>query len=667
LPRNYGKALASDNGNCIPCEDGMVAGAGAAKCDRCPIGTYMDWQAAADSITDAQAIENLYVGADATKVQAYKDKTVREATSGCTKCPLQGTSTLHPASESESDCGCRAGSYLSVKEGRCKDCPEGMECPLGSRSDNIGKVLLVRRGFFLDSAEEPLHVYQCGVMGDATEAQGNWEPRCVGPGIRACLPGSGGLNCAVCDDNHYPNAAGHCQKCNAGDGAMIFIVFAIMTIIPPSFYYLLNGKNTAMMAMSLAMAVAKFNFITTMALENLPFDWSEEFRLILITVRVLAMDFNSVTSQCMLGNTALYQWLFIIAIPMWLVVILFAFSKFTRAYLAEDSKWRMEYAETFNVFGTVYQAIFITVVIGILQPFRCYPHPNGSDLMSVVNFPNVICGSDEHLVMVGFAVLALLFTCLNFFLYVAYKAYYLPSMSHDEHVDPVWRRKLKFMIYRFRHGAWYWGVPFLLRSILIGFCNVVAPGWTFTQMNLLMLVLMLYLVIQCAVWPWKNAVLNIVDMVLGATMIMMVAAALPFTGKPEQHVTDQAAMCIIIWFVGASLSMVLHFGSMLLLEVRKWLNPKLRQEIVRVETEMYSATAQDLVHICSKVSACWETEDDQKELGRFMKILGPYDVQLLHKVIFMLNLELFASESSQKLQLAEGHKAGSSVLRVRSF
>jgi hypothetical protein len=649
----------------------MVSGAGAAKCQRCAIGSYKDWQLAVDRISDEDAIAALGAGADVTKVQAFKDKQARATYTGCTKCPLQGTSTLHPASARESDCGCDEGSYLSLKEGRCKECPVGMICPLGSRVDNIGSILKVKRGYFLDSAEEPLHVYQCNVMGDATEAQGNWEPRCLGGGVQSCLPGSGGLNCAVCNDNHYPNQAGHCQKCEAGDGVMIFIVFTVMTVIPPSFYYLVNGKTTMYMAQSLAMAVAKFNFITTMALENLPFDWSEEFRAILSTVRVLAMDFNSVTSQCVLGNKALYQWLFIISIPMWLVVDLFVVSALTRKFLSKDSPWRMEYADTFNVFGMVYQAIFITVTVGILQPMRCYPHPNGSDIMSVVNFPEVICGSEDHFVMLGISLLALCFTCLNFISMVARECYHLPAKSHDDTIDPIWRRKLKFLIYRFRHGAWYWGVPFLLRSIFIGVSNIVFPGWTFTQMNILMLVLMIYLVVQCAVWPWKNAVLNIVDMVLGSTMIMMVGAALPFTGKPKKLVTDQASYFIIVWFCIATLGMLWHFVGHMIVEVRKYLNPKLRREILRVETEMYRATASDLVHICTKVSTCWTTdaEEDQKELGRFMKLLGPYDVNLLHKMIFMLNLELFAQEKdTNKLKLSQtANGQGLQVMRVRSF
>jgi hypothetical protein len=636
----------------------------------------LSWTQHATAVADSDV--TLAGSDDAEQITDKKDRHARTLVSACDVCG-SGMVTPERASISSAACTCPEEEYYSPKAGKCKACLRGMTCPRGSSVENIGLPggMQVGKGFYVDNADEPLEVFQCEVMGDSAAAQGFWEPRCMGGPMRACVKGSSGLNCGRCDDGWFPNGMGLCEECKDTDNVTIFILITVITFLPAGFYYLLNGKNTTMMACSLAMAIAKFNFITTLALENLPFEWAEEFRITLMLVRVLAFDFNSVTSQCVFGNQPLTQWLVVISIPIWLVVCLFGSSFLSRRFCGKDSSWRMEKPETFNTFGTVYQAVFITIVIGIIAPFRCYPHPNDSEKMSLVKYPEVICGDAEHIPMLIIAVFVFLFTVANYFTYNCQKVMALPSMSHDDNADPTWRRALKFMIYRFRHGAWYWGVPFLLRSILIGVSSIIAPGQIFTQMNVCMFVLLFYLVIQCYIWPWKNHALNVVDLLLGFNMIGMTAAALPFTGKPLKDVVDQASAWVILWFASASLAMIWYFAYLLVMEFRKWLKPQLRADILKAEQELHLATAQDLTKICSKVSAAWETEEDMRELARFMKLLGPYDVALLQKMVYMLNFELFSTDKNkdelalQVLRKSSGQNGftavGNGVMRVRSF
>ena len=70
----------------------------------------------------------------------------------------------------------------------------------------------------------------------------------------------------------------------------------------------------------------------------------------------------------------------------------------------EYAKWVMRDPEMKNTMGLMYQAIFTTIVMMILAPFRCYDHPEVAPGVakkaSLVSHPDVICGGDDHTVMV---------------------------------------------------------------------------------------------------------------------------------------------------------------------------------------------------------------------------------------------------------------------------
>ena len=45
------------------------------------------------------------------------------------------------------------------------------------------------------------------------------------------------------------------------------------------------------------------------------------------------------------------------------------------------AKYIMRRRETFNTLGTMYQAVFISIVMIVVAPMRCYEHPNGESSM----------------------------------------------------------------------------------------------------------------------------------------------------------------------------------------------------------------------------------------------------------------------------------------------
>jgi hypothetical protein len=184
---------------------------------------------------------------------------------------------------------------------------------------------------------------------------------------------------------------------------------------------------------------------------------------------------------------------------------------------------------------------------------------------------------------------------------------------------------------------------------------------------------MFYLITMCVVWPWKTPLMNTVDAVTTGCMIMMTAAAIPFVGHPDEQVMLSATTWVVFFFGSAVIMMGVYFSYTICFEIYRMYSEKLRNRILADEKEVCTATASDLVQICSRVSTAYADEEDQVNLAQFMKILGPYDVQMLQKIIYMLNFELFQGADNGDGLAVLRTKSGSnyatkiSVARIKSF
>ena len=83
-----------------------------------------------------------------------------------------------------------------------------------------------------------------------------------------------------------------------------------------------------------------------------------------------------------------------------------------------------------------------------LIPLTCYTHPNSQQ--SLLKYPNIICGSEEHGVMLALGLTLLIVGVFGFLGLCAYAAYMVPSWSAREQHSRV--RAFRFLVFRFRCG-----------------------------------------------------------------------------------------------------------------------------------------------------------------------------------------------------------------------
>ena len=134
-----------------------------------------------------------------------------------------------------------------------------------------------------------------------------------------------------------------------------------------------------------------------------------------------------------------------------------------------------------------------------LAPFMCYTHPNNKQ--SVLKYPNILCGTDEHSLMLVGGILLLVIGVFGFLALCTFAAYMVPSWSATEYHRLV--RCFRFLVFRFRLDSWWFGVPLLCRGPLISLPIVFATDYPAIQTVFVTLILLSFLACQALTWPWK--------------------------------------------------------------------------------------------------------------------------------------------------------------------
>eukprot|EP00438_Fugacium_kawagutii_P006372 Skav220759 [mRNA] locus=scaffold2521:70811:72156:+ [translate_table: standard] len=84
-------------------------------------------------------------------------------------------------------------------------------------------------------------------------------------------------------------------------------------------------------------------------------------------------------------------------------------------------KYHWEVPKVVSTMGAFLQVGFSTMSATALAPMMCYQHPNG--LRSILKYPGVICGSDEHSTMLAIAWVLLVVFVFGFVALCAYSVY----------------------------------------------------------------------------------------------------------------------------------------------------------------------------------------------------------------------------------------------------
>eukprot|EP00435_Cladocopium_sp_Y103_P048352 s328_g14.t1 len=164
-------------------------------------------------------------------------------------------------------------------------------------------------------------------------------------------------------------------------------------------------------------------------------------------------------------------------------------------------KFRWQGPKVCSTIGAFLQVGFSTMSATSLAPLMCYHHPNGK--LSLLEYPGVICGSERHqpilvvgvilftVFVLGFVALCGYAACKDSWLqpakYHGFKHKGVPAWSAQRQDDRV--AAFRFLVFRFRLDAWWFGVPLLLRGPLISLPVVLATDYPSIQVVSIAMVL----------------------------------------------------------------------------------------------------------------------------------------------------------------------------------
>lgn len=536
---------------CQPCQSGSFQASGASVvCDPCPAGSYQN--------------ETASVSCNRCPVGQYQDQ---EGSNDCKMCPA-GTSTGLLGSVSMSDCGCKAGSINIGDNGtfNCVPCSEGLDCPLASRIEDLKSgqssssefVPRIRRGYH-STMEEPLEIFHCRP-----------EASCSGGVPGTCANGLEGSACAVCPLGQTQGFSGQCVDCGATRFALVAAGIPIVFVLPILAYYLSNldvlAKATPFKSgvMAISVGLAALQSLAVVGLTSAT--WTTSVESTSSGLQIMLLDLDTLGVTCISGRGPLARYLIGLAVFPAAVLWLFLFWA-TSSLISRHGRlgrlgrclrpWTLPF--TANTAGLGFQLGFGTMAAIALKPFMCFLHPSGAYTMTA--YPNFICGKRQHFIMRVFGSGFFIVFVLGFAVMCAFAAWNMPKWSAGKQRARL--QSFRFFLANFRFDAHWFVLVILFRGLGFALAVALGAGTPPVQTSLASLVLIVYGLLQALWLPWKVPMINMADMFVNASLVLLVTKSIQTDVDMEAHFAEVFSVCIL-GFMFASLAMALVLSILVL-------------------------------------------------------------------------------------------------------
>jgi len=621
LPGMFSKALVDEGPThiCEACPAGQQQlGAGAVSCNACPTGT-------SKAVKSTEECAPCPAGSYQNEIGALV----------CKACPA-GTTTMILGTKQLSGCGCKAGT-IDVSDlnsadrisAECSLCTEGLTCPVmstvealrsGSSPNGEDFTPALEEGYF-SSDSDPTEIFKCF---SRFECPGGMPGTCGG--------NSKGIPCGNCPADTYWGGS-KCSDCSAwsviGWILSIVIVFAGLVLA----YYFLNAAVTAKASTLFSTTCAigmMINMLQSLGIVGtMTVEWPVNMAGIFDFLQVFTFDIDSFAFACFAGENPVARYvglvLFFPAGLLWLQGC-GLISKIKPSWAWSKVKLR-------STMGQFMQVAFSTMSSTALVPMICYTHPNGQQ--SNLKYPNVFCGSDEHMPMLIAGWLLLAFGVCGFWTFAAWLAYMAPTFSSKGKYEMV--QSSRFLLGRFRLDVWWYGVPLLLRGPLLAMTVVLAPDAPALQCLGCQIILMTFMVVQIYNWPWKAPILNVVDMVVCFLLAILVVVAgffAPPAAGDVLEILNGFSLAVLACLVGVVGIMILC--ALLALVYRQAIGSQNELKIMTVgntppPAEISEQFYQQILSLQAK---------SKDHLTEKLAQLGVYDLQALKLAVGVLQSEV---------------------------
>jgi len=513
---------------CRPCTWGRFSGAAAQTCDLCPIGTY----------------SNIF------------------GSTTCIRCQ-GGLTTQFPGTESSVLCGCTEGSYrpaADVDRDRCDPCPEGMRCDWGSDWRNLGTGLgphPVTEPGFMTLPAEPLKVYYCIV-----------EEDCPGgsPGQCAALRDANQVACGACEPGSY-RSGNQCRPCDAGAGAAPLAIALVLGLLAALLMLWLVSKDSKSSTHGgtnvIVMAGVTTSTLQILGLYSaLSVAWLHPLGEVVRGLKLLNFQLDVLQLSCSLpsGTVAGYVYAQLPPILGALVLIFL---------IGLKKCWRpgTRVLEDFgNTYGSVINLFFVPILLSTLRPLLCYSHPSGNGA-SMISLPSVICfHGSTYFALLGIGIASFFVYVLPFaaiMLYTTFQ-YRLLIVTLVTEGDSVLLNTMRWLFFKYTPERYYYGSVVLLRSFLLCLIPVVLRDHGRLQNFFMTMALVVFLVVQTRLHPWRSTTSNAVDGCVALMLTLLLQGASPESRRGTDSAMEAAVIvCLIIIFFSCAASLALFVFNMI--------------------------------------------------------------------------------------------------------
>jgi hypothetical protein len=401
-----------------------------------------------------------------------------------------------------------------------------------------GTIPLVDEGYYT-TFNEPLSPYLCGK-----------SYHCLGGLPEQCAGSRSGLNCAICPDDTSPGNPG-CDTC-AGSTVALFIVGVIVAVVvvPVGLFYFANSPVSTQASTFLGASLAAGIIVTVAQVfgtfSRLTVPWPSSVGSTFGGFTVFMFDPRSVGLECVLGNDSVTDYIFQALSPFVMVIVFLAFFCGSRLLpLIGKPAWESD--KVLNSVGAFFQVVFIALVGVAMVPLQCYTHPNGEK--SIVTYPELVCGEDEHTTLVILSIVLLLLVVLPTLVLHIWATIKANSSTLRAGAGANLLVRCRFVFYRFRPDVWWWGNVYMIRQLLLAMGPIVQPDDPNFQVVFVVATLSFYVAALCFYWPWKTQELNILDCMSSMMLSLIVVSVSSFMPPSEWDGEHLGLMWTMLSFI----------------------------------------------------------------------------------------------------------------------
>jgi len=542
-PGTFASTQRSDK--CLPCEQGTYASDwGQSICRSCPAGTFQAKEGQ-DECLDCEPgtfqEEEGRSGCAPCRAGTFQPNrssampcevcdvatfTEMSGSTGCEECHY-GTTLLKGADRSGL-CTCPAGTFAyfsgDMEIPECIPCNEYLETCEGG--DGPAYQL---KGYQVSL--DARHVYQCASV-DA----------CPGGQVGSCPVGSSGPGCATCDSSNYWDGD-KCSKCTGANTAFIALMPVCLVLMVFFTYRFGNDpiahsiSNMSEFIVLAGLSMSIFFFFS--AFSALDVKWKEPVNTLLKLSVFLSTEFTNVHVTCSVAFSGAASLALTSAVPLGILIPSILLSVFGFASAKK----------LFNTFATIIYAAYLLLLLHALKPFRYIVHPVGNT-KSLLFMPQVFQGSAEHMgmVVVGIAVIAVY--CIPFAAGCVWAAWGIKWARHAG--QRRWYLvTFRFLFYKFRPHAYYWGICILGRNALFALSPSIFPEQPGMAVWCLSAVAIISAVHTGFVGPWRAQWMNYADTGILIYVALVLNVAVGWVRKDEDSDGLLSTFLAVVAMLGA--------------------------------------------------------------------------------------------------------------------